>query len=358
MAEVALEAVSKRFDGAVAVDSLDLSVVDGELMVILGPSGCGKTTVLRMVAGLEECSEGSIRIGDFVVNNVPAKERDVAMVFQTYALYPHLTVRRNIEFPLRSRHVARADRDAAVMEAARMLDIEALLDRKPAQLSGGQRQRVALARALVRHPTVFLLDEPLSNLDAKLRTQARADIVRMQRPLGITTMYVTHDQVEAMTMADRIAVMSQGRLKQLGQPDEIYRRPANLFVAGFIGSPPMNTIPGVLSESAAAVVVSGGAVPLGSVADVVAGQAGRRLVAGVRPEEIRLAPYGDVAAEVELVENLGHVAHVVCRTPDGTQLVVQHASSTSAPRLGEAVSIAVDPERVHLFAEDTGERLG
>ena len=359
MAEVVFEAVSKRYDGVLAVDHLDLRAADEELLVLLGPSGCGKTTALRMVAGLEEPTDGTVRIGQRVVNDIEPKDRDVAMVFQSYALYPHLSVRRNIEFPLRSRSVPAEERDDLVREAAGLLGLEDFLDRKPGQLSGGQRQRVALARALVRRPQVFLMDEPLSNLDAKLRVRARADIVALQRRLRTTTLYVTHDQVEAMTMADRVAVMSEGRLQQVGAPGEVYAAPANLFVARFIGSPPMNTIEGALApDGSPALEVAGGRVPLGPGPAGRAGPAsGRRLVAGLRPEELNLDPAGTVGADVALVELLGHLVHVICRTPDGTELVVQQPASLAPPRLGEPVRLQVDPDRVHLFDASTGLRL-
>ncbi len=244
MGRVALEHVSKRFDDVAAVDDLSIDVADEEFLVLLGPSGCGKSTALRMIAGLEDPTSGTITIGERVVTDVEAKDRDIAMVFQSYALYPHMTVRRNIEFPLRSRKVPAAERATLVQEAAESLDLAELLDRKPAQLSGGQRQRVALARAIVRRPQAFLMDEPLSNLDAKLRVQTRAELVELQRRLSATIIYVTHDQVEAMTMGHRIAVLDHGVLQQIGPPQEVYARPANLFVARFIGSPPMNTVAG------------------------------------------------------------------------------------------------------------------
>ena len=242
MSRVALSGITKRFDAVVAVDDLTLEIEDREFLVLLGPSGCGKSTALRMIAGLEDPTAGTIRIGDRIVNDVDPKDRDIAMVFQSYALYPHMTVRRNIEFPLRSRHVDKRDRQERVTEAAASLGLTELLDRKPAQLSGGQRQRVALARAIVRRPSAFLMDEPLSNLDAKLRVQTRAELIELQRALEATIVYVTHDQVEAMGLGDRIAVLSEGRIQQIGTPDEIYHQPANTFVATFVGSPPMNLL--------------------------------------------------------------------------------------------------------------------
>ncbi len=280
--------VTKRFDDVVAVDHLDLEIADQEFLVLLGPSGCGKSTALRMLAGLEDVSEGSIEIGSRGdMTNVEAKDRDLAMVFQSYALYPHMTVRRNIEFPLKSRHVPKAERDQLVTDAAESLGLEALLDRKPAQLSGGQRQRVALARAIVRRPTAFLMDEPLSNLDAKLRVQTRAELIELQRRLAATFIYVTHDQVEAMTMGDRIAIMNEGSLQQVGPPQEVYDRPANVFVARFIGSPPMNTVTGeVVGDS---VMVAGTEFPLPAAAR---GRRARRRVRGGRARRAARAPRG------------------------------------------------------------------
>src|SRR5690242_7468396 len=242
MGSVVFEGVTKRFGDVIAVRDLTLAVEDREFLVLLGPSGCGKSTALRMIAGLEEPSEGKIWIGDELVNEVEPQDRDIAMVFQSYALYPHMTVAHNIEFPLKSRNVPKNERDRIVQDAASSLGLQDLLSRKPAQLSGGQRQRVALARAIVRRPQAFLMDEPLSNLDAKLRVQTRAELIALQRRLATTVLYVTHDQVEAMTMGHRIAIMNEGELQQLGPPQDVYEKPANLFVAGFIGNPPMNTV--------------------------------------------------------------------------------------------------------------------
>src|SRR5690349_2770969 len=292
MGRVALDQVSKRFDDVAAVDALTLDVADEEFLVLLGPSGCGKSTALRMIAGLEEPTAGTITIGERVVNDVEAKDRDVAMVFQSYALYPHMSVRRNIEFPLRSRKVAPAERAKLVQEAADSLDLGPLLDRKPAQLSGGQRQRVALARAIVRRPQAFLMDEPLSNLDAKLRVQTRAELVELQRRLAATVIYVTHDQVEAMTMGHRIAVLDAGVLQQVGPPQDVYARPANLFVARFIGSPPMNTVEGQVrrvGETLAVDVPGGRAVLTPQLGRAVEAAGLERVVLGVRPEDLRIA---------------------------------------------------------------------
>ena len=360
MGEVALEGVTKRFGDVVAVDDLSLTVADEEFLVLLGPSGCGKSTALRMVAGLEEPTSGSVRIGGHVVDGVEPKDRDVAMVFQTYALYPHMSVRRNIEFPLRSRHVPREQRDALVTEAARGLGLADLLDRKPAQLSGGQRQRVALARAIVRRPQAFLMDEPLSNLDAKLRVQTRAELVELHHRLAATVVYVTHDQVEAMTMGDRIAILDRGVLQQVGPPQAVYDAPANVFVARFIGSPPMNTVEaGISREGEALVAVLPGArVTLpAAIAAAVASSGVERVVVGVRPEHLGVGS-GPLPATVAVVEALGHERHVVCRLDDGTLVIVRQASSNAAPAIGSAVHLSFAPEDVHVFDAESGTRIG
>jgi multiple sugar transport system ATP-binding protein len=353
VARVSFDGVTKRFGDSVAVDALTLDVGDGELLVLLGSSGCGKTTALRMVAGLEEVSEGTITIGDRVVNDIDPKDRDVAMVFQSYALYPHLSVARNIEFPLRQRGMDKEERAAKVKGAAVTLGLETMLDRKPAQLSGGQRQRVALARAIVRDPQVFLMDEPLSNLDAALRVQTRADIVALQARLSTTTLYVTHDQVEAMTMGDRIAVMSHGVLQQVAPPEELYSAPANIFVAGFLGSPGMNLLPGRVVRGTGddvTVEVSGGSLPL--PAPLRAASAGAdQVVLGIRPESLRIDERGPLQAEVTIVELLGAETHVICTTPDGTRVIVRQPPQAARPAPRDGVRIAVDPDpaALHLF---------
>src|SRR3954452_14229586 len=286
MASVSFEEVSKLFgDGTRAVDRLDLDIADGEVMVFVGPSGCGKTTALRMVAGLEDISGGVVRIGERVVNDLSPKSRDIAMVFQSYALYPHLTVRDNIAFPLKIAKVPKDEIRRRVAEAARILDLEPYLQRKPRALSGGQRQRVAMGRAIVREPAVFLLDEPLSNLDAKLRVQMRADIKKLQDDLGTTTIYVTHDQVEAMTMGDRVAVMRKGELQQVAPPQELYDRPANIFVAGFIGSPAMNMLEADVERSADGVELVLGDARLSIDLARLGSYAGATVVVGIRPED-------------------------------------------------------------------------
>jgi multiple sugar transport system ATP-binding protein len=351
VARVNFDGVTKVFEGAVAVDRLSLDVHDGELLVLLGPSGCGKTTALRMVAGLEDPTDGTVSIGDVVVNDVEPKDRDVAMVFQSYALYPHMTLRRNIEFPLRQQRLPADERARRVDEAAATLGLGDLLERKPGQLSGGQRQRVALARAIVRDPKVFLMDEPLSNLDATLRIQTRADIVSLQRRLGTTTIYVTHDQVEAMTMGHRIAVMREGRLQQVAAPQDLYERPANTFVASFLGSPGMSLVSalvsgGVASVDGVAIERQGGPVrlPDGPV------------TLGIRPESASLGTTG-IPASVTLVEQLGAETHVICTLRDGTRVVVRRGRREARPDLGEAVAITVDPGGTHFFDAETGERL-
>jgi multiple sugar transport system ATP-binding protein len=360
---VALEHVTKRFDGTTAVDDLTLEVADEEFLVLLGPSGCGKSTALRMIAGLEQPTAGTIRIGDRVVNHVEAKDRDIAMVFQSYALYPHMSVRRNIEFPLRSRNVAAAERAQRVAEAAESLGLDELLDRKPAQLSGGQRQRVALARAIVRRPQAFLMDEPLSNLDAKLRVQTRAELVELQRRLAATVVYVTHDQVEAMTMGHRIAVMERGVLQQVGPPQEVYSRPANLFVARFIGSPPMNTVTGTVvdDDGGPTVDLPGGRVPLPvRVATAVRDAGLQQVVVGARPEDLRFAGEGQgIRAAVAAVEELGHERHVACRLTDGQLVIVRQAVQEPAPAPDETVHLFAEADALHVFAlDDPGARIG
>ncbi len=355
MSGVSFAGITKRFGDVVAVEDLSLQVLDGEFMVLLGPSGCGKSTALRMIAGLEEISGGTLSIGDRVVNDVPPRDRDIAMVFQSYALYPHMTVAQNIESPLvanRNARVEAGERSQRVAEAADTLGLTEYLGRKPGELSGGQRQRVALARAIVRRPEVFLMDEPLSNLDAKLRTQTRLELVELHRRLGTTFVYVTHDQVEAMTMADRIAIMSDGRLQQVGEPQAVYERPANLFVAGFIGSPPMNTLPGVAvnAPDGAAVRTETGVVP---VSDPGSAREGVEVVAGIRPEHLHVATApSHLQGTAENVELLGHERHVIVRC-GGERLVVREPSDGPDVRPGETVHLTVDAERVHLFDRAT-----
>jgi ABC-type sugar transport system ATPase subunit len=365
MSGIGFEGVTKRFGDVTAVAGLDLTVRDQEFLVLLGPSGCGKTTVLRLVAGLESVSEGTLSIGARVVNDVEAKERDVAMVFQSYALYPHFSVRQNIESPLvarrlrvdgERRRLTRSERDERVRAATAMLGLGDLLDRRPAALSGGQRQRVALARAIVSRPSAFLMDEPLSNLDAKLRSQTRIELADLHRRLATTFVYVTHDQVEAMTMADRLAILDDGRLQQVGTPREVYETPENLFVARFIGSPPMNTLPGTLTwdRDAPAIDVSGAVLPI--TARSRAGMApGRSVVLGVRPDHLVVAGTG-VPATVRAVEWLGNGQHVVLDTAAGA-VTVAVPPEQHEPAVGSRLHVRPDRAAVHLFDPETTERL-
>jgi multiple sugar transport system ATP-binding protein len=361
MAPVTFDHVIKRFgEDVVAVDDLDLEIADGEFMVLVGPSGCGKTTALRCLAGLEEISEGQIRIGDRVVNQVQAKDRNIAMVFQSYALYPHMSVFDNLAFALQLQGTPKKEIGRRVEEAAKILDIHHLLDRKPKALSGGQRQRVALGRAIVREPHVFLMDEPLSNLDAKLRVQTRAELLRLQRRLETTTIYVTHDQVEAMTMGDRIAVMRDGVLQQVGSPPQLYEAPVNLFVAAFIGSPAMNFAT-VRVEDGAAVLGSTKLDLSGRVARAVARRTrGSSLVVGFRPEHIALADGAGPNAvrlpgRVDVVEYLGHEELIHAET-EGMEIVAL-IESDKRVRAGETIDFGIPAEKLHLFDPESEERL-
>ena len=370
MAEISFHEVTKVFpNGTTAVDALTCTIADGEFMVLVGPSGCGKTTALRMVAGLEEPTSGAIAIGGNVVNGVAPKDRDIAMVFQNYALYPHKSVLENLAFGLRQHKMPTAEIAERVKEVSSLLTLDELLDRKPAQLSGGQRQRVAMGRALARRPRVYLLDEPLSNLDAQLRTQLRADLKQLHQRFSTTTVYVTHDQVEAMTLGERIGVMSDGKLLQLGTPQEIYRNPANLFVAGFIGSPPMN----LLSASA-----TDGCVNAGDLVLDVSGAPNGELVLGVRPEALHLMTGGtreqSVQVRVEVVELLGHETIVygsirghrvaTASTPAGIPslssdraIVIARLDARRQPAVGETITLGISLEDVHLFDAKSGETV-
>ncbi|HEY0416122.1 MAG TPA: ABC transporter ATP-binding protein [Gaiellaceae bacterium] len=352
MADVRFEDATRVYPGnsTPAVDALNLHVEDGEFMVLVGPSGSGKTTALRMLAGLEEVDEGAVYIGETDVTFVPPKKRDISMVFQNYALYPYLTVAANIGFPLKIARVPKGERDRRVREVAELLGLEEYLERKPSQLSGGQRQRVAMGRAIVRIPKVFLMDEPLSNLDAKLRVQMRADIAALQADLAITTVYVTHDQSEAMTLGHRVAVLKDAKLQQCDTPRTLYERPANTFVAGFIGSPAMNlcTMP-----------LTNGTVSLGGVRiPVPAGAAGGEVVVGLRPESLDLAPDG-LAAEVQVVEEVGADAYVFCvaEVAGRTTKLVARGEVRRAPARGERVSLRPRADEAHVFRADTGERM-
>lgn len=330
MASVELRHVSKVFpDGSTAVDDLSLEIADGEFMVLVGPSGCGKTTALRMLAGLESVTGGDILIGGRPVNGVSPQHRNVAMVFQNYALYPHMTVRKNMEFPLRMLKLSREERARRVARAGELLGLEEQLDRRPGSLSGGQRQRVAMGRAIVRDPSVFLMDEPLSNLDAKLRVQIRTEISALQRRMGITTVYVTHDQIEAMTLGHRVAVLDRGRLQQVSSPAQLYRRPANTFVAGFIGSPPMNLFDGRLCQAEARLEVElgGQRIPVGGEVERrqpgIGRLAGEAVIAGIRPDAFSLATdaavHDTLEVEIEAVEHLGSELLLYFRLPPDTE---------------------------------------
>jgi multiple sugar transport system ATP-binding protein len=337
-----------------AVDRLDLEIADGEFLVLVGPSGCGKSTTLRMLAGLEPIDFGEVYIGDRDVTMVPPKDRDIAMVFQSYALYPHMTVAENIGFHLKIKRVEPSERARRVAEAAEILDLSAYLERKPAKLSGGQRQRVAMGRAIVRQPQVFLMDEPLSNLDAKLRVQTRTQIAALQRRLGVTTVYVTHDQVEAMTMADRVAVQKDGVLQQCAPPRELFTRPANVFVAGFIGSPAMNLLPAAIDGE----VAHFGSLNVPLTRDQLAATTSPAVTIGVRPESWEICTGGGLDARVDLVEELGSESFLYCTAAGvDSQPVVARTEGLSPTRPEDVVSLVPRRDGVHLFDAATGLRL-
>ena len=356
MATVSFKDATRIYPGGTkpAVDKLNLEVKDGELLVLVGPSGCGKSTSLRMLAGLEEVNEGGIYIGDREVTDVPPKDRDIAMVFQNYALYPHMTVAENMGFALKIAGVNKDERAERVLEAAKLLDLEPYLNRKPKALSGGQRQRVAMGRAIVRQPQVFLMDEPLSNLDAKLRVQTRTQIASLQRRLGVTTVYVTHDQVEAMTMGDRVAVLKDGLLQQVDTPRNLYDRPQNVFVAGFIGSPAMNLVQLPIIDGG----VQFGDAVLPIAREILAKATGNRVTVGVRPEKLTVDNKG-LIVDVDVIEELGSDGYLYGRVQlDGTeQNIVVRVHPIDHPMAGDKIHLQADPEAVHVFDTESGERL-
>ncbi|TQL69821.1 carbohydrate ABC transporter ATP-binding protein (CUT1 family) [Nocardioides albertanoniae] len=356
MATVSFEKAQRWYAGAnePAVKGIDLEIKDGEFMVLVGPSGCGKTTTLRMLAGLEEVNSGSIKIGDRDVTNVAPKDRDIAMVFQNYALYPHMSVAENMAFSLKMAKVPKAERDKLVAEAAKTLGLTDFLDRKPKALSGGQRQRVAMGRAIVRQPQVFCMDEPLSNLDAKMRVQTRTDIAKLQADLGITTVYVTHDQVEAMTMGDRVAVMSNGELQQVDTPLKLYRKPVNLFVAGFIGSPQMNLLKATAADGGAK--IGDYVVPIGATTNLP-----KEITVGVRPESFRIIGKGDggLPVKVTVVEELGSDSYIYGTSDvEGVpSTLIVRVSSKDQIAKGDTIYVTTDPEDVHVFDTESGLRV-
>jgi len=389
VAEITLDNVTKRFpDGALAVDKISLDIADGEFVILVGPSGCGKSTTLNMIAGLEDITDGELRIGGKVVNNAAPKDRDIAMVFQSYALYPHMTVRENMGFALKLAKTPQATIDEKVNEAARVLDLTQHLDRRPANLSGGQRQRVAMGRAIVRDPAVFLMDEPLSNLDAKLRVQTRTEVSKLQKRLGTTMVYVTHDQTEAMTLGDRLAVMRSGILQQVGSPHELYANPVNLFVAGFIGSPAMNFMAGTLEEGG--VTTSIGRLPLSPQLRqaLESGNSGRQVIVGIRPEDIEdasLVQAADLAkgvkfrATIDVVESMGSDVFIYFTQESGltaktdqladlaadsgtaelgsAETVTARLDPTTQIKEGDSAELSADVSSMHIFDPDNGENL-
>ena len=349
MAAVVLVGIAKRFGDVEVLKPLDLEIEDGEFLVLLGPSGCGKSTTLRIIAGLETPSDGKLVIGERDVTKLQPKDRDVAMVFQSYALYPHLSVRENLMFGLKVRGTPPAERERLIADASAMLGIEHLLDRRPKELSGGQRQRVAMGRAIVRRPKVFLFDEPLSNLDAALRTQMRAEIAALHRRLGITTVYVTHDQVEAMTLATRIVILHQGVVQQIGKPMEVYARPANAFVGRFLGAPAMNQIAGEVKKGPI-FTCDGFEVPLpGKASELI----GKHVVLGVRPQSLALTKDGPIKGVVEIVEPTGGESFI--RLKVGDAHLTARVEGAAELDLGQEVALAIDPSAIHFFASRSGE---
>jgi multiple sugar transport system ATP-binding protein len=349
MASITLNKISKAWGPVVGVDAIDLEIKDKEFMVFLGPSGCGKTTTMRMIAGLEEPTGGDILIDGERVNDVDARDRDVAMVFQSYALYPNMSIYDNIRFPLRMRNIPADQHDKLVREAAEIVELGELLDRKPKALSGGQRQRAALARAVVRHPQVFLMDEPLSNLDAKLRLTMRGQLKHIQRRLETTTVYVTHDQIEAMTLADRIAIMSKGKIQQLGTPDEVYSNPANIFVAGFIGSNPMNLLKGDINN--------GNFEGMDTKVAKVSKGSRKNVVLGIRPEDVTIAPKGKGHLNSTLFSLEPTGDQTLVATYAGPQLAIAKGPRNFRHEIGSPISFDFTQDRIYLFDGDSGQRL-
>ena len=351
MAEVKVRALRKNYGAMEVIHGLDVDIHDGEFVVLVGPSGCGKSTLLRMIAGLEGVTSGTIHIGERLVNNLPPAERDIAMVFQNYALYPHKTVGANMAFALRMKKMDKAEINTRVDRAAEVLGLTPYLDRYHRALSGGQRQRVAMGRAIVRDPQVFLFDEPLSNLDAKLRVQMRTEIRELHQRLSTTTVYVTHDQIEAMTMADKIVVMQAGHIEQVGAPLDVYDRPENAFVAGFIGSPAMNLLDATVDASGATATLQGATIALPQVAGL---EAGRRLRIGIRPEHLVLTD-GGMTATVAVIEPTGSETHIVLRA--GGQDVTMLLRERQSFKVGEELTLSAAPEHLHLFDAETGKRI-
>jgi sn-glycerol 3-phosphate transport system ATP-binding protein len=359
MAQVHLRGVKKSYDKLEVIHGVDIEIADGEFVVIVGPSGCGKSTLLRMVAGLERITGGTISIGDRVVNELEPKDRDIAMVFQNYALYPHFSVYENMAYGLKIRGLSKAEIDQRVQKAAKILELGTFLQRKPRQLSGGQRQRVAMGRAIVREPAVFLFDEPLSNLDAKLRVQMRLEIKRLQRELDVTSIYVTHDQVEAMTLADRLIVMNAGVADQIGTPMDVYERPASVFVAGFIGSPAMNFLAGKVAAGSRAVELAGtGAVHVTlPLAVATAAADGTPVAVGIRPEHLHPAADGALEFEIELAEPLGADTLLHGRFGEAREVVTVRQGGHVLAKPGEKRRYKAEPEHIHLFDSQTGKRI-
>ncbi len=358
MATLSINSIRKSFGAVEVLNNIDIEVEDGGFLVLLGPSGCGKSTLLSIIAGLENSSGGDILIGDRNVNDVHPKDRNIAMVFQSYALYPTMPVRRNIGFGLEMRKVDAREREAAVLRAAELLQIEHLLDRKPGQLSGGQRQRVAMGRAIVRNPDLFLFDEPLSNLDAKLRVEMRTEIKRLHDRLGTTTVYVTHDQVEALTLGTKVAVMKGGVIQQLADPETIYDRPANMFVAGFIGSPTMNFLSGTLEQGVGGLVLrhSAGALALGGLQQDVGAFVGREVTAGIRPETLDVGEgAAGLSGIVDVVEPTGPDTMVIVSV--GGQLITARLGPKARPKPGDTLNLSVDTAAINLFDPTTGNRI-